>query len=210
MMVALTACAALTACDRGIVDSGAPAAAAMLMPENPYELPYEPIDPLDPGGDGGGGGGYTPPPPFAPPGAPFAFANDLTYNYYSFYAQTAQCGQPTHAFWGFSNDVTQGTTIYLSGITAPNYPMIWGVYNQWGQRVRTHQTQGARSNCVVHHEPEGLSTAGLAPGYYYLYASYMALTPYVTVYTYGYTGAQLSNGYLSPLTGQYVGALRVR
>lgn len=169
---------------------------------NPGEL--EPVDPLDPG-NGGGGTPPTPPPPFAPPPAPYLVAPLAVYlggqsnTWYS-------CGQVTHPFWGlysgWSQDVTQGTTIYASGIVVPNTRMNWGIYDQYGNLVASHLTQPSRNNCVVHHEPEGISTWGLAPGYYYLYASYMGLS--------AYGGGESSSGYITTIPGRYVGPLRVR
>jgi hypothetical protein len=112
----------------------------------------------------------------------------------------------THPFWGlgstFNNDITVGTTIYVSGIVVPGTQMNWGIYDQFGNQVKTHLTQNSRSNCVVHHEPEAISTAGMAPGYYYLYASYNGLT--------NYTPQQTSAGYTTPFGGRYVGPFRLR
>lgn len=189
----LFACLSLAACDGS---AGNPVSGPSGPPV--YNVP-PPGD--DDGGGGGGGGGGEPIPPFSPPPQPFIFASDLTtpappgggiYH----------CEQIPHAFWGFSNDVVQGTIIYLTGVVVKNTPMHWGIYNQAGQLVREHWTQNSRDNCVVHHEPEGVSTAGLAPGYYYLYASYVKI---VNDY-----GQDTYTGYAQSTTGKYVGPLRVR
>lgn len=191
LAMAVLAAATLTAaCSEGVVDS--------RSAENTTISRQIPID--DEGGGGWGGGGGTTIPPFNPPAPPYIFAGNLTapgplVGYY-------QCGQVTHAFWGFSNDVTAGTIIYLTGVVAPNTPMHWGIYNQYGQLVRDHWTQNSRDNCVVHHEPEGVSTAGLAPGYYFLYASYVQITNSV--------GIESSYGWTQSTLGKYVGPLRVR
>lgn len=171
----------------------------------------QPLDPGDVGGGGGGeptgggdsGGGGDAAGPFAPPVQPYFQAPNLpTYTGGAYPNVYYSCGQVTHPFFGFSNDVVRGTTIYVSGIVVPGTKMNWGIYNQAGQQVLTHLTQSAGNNCVVAHEPEGISTAGLAPGYYYLYASYMQLQQYY--------GVESSAGYSLTNSGKYVGALRVR
>lgn len=191
-LVGLLSCLALPACDSPTLSPGGTPV---------YNLPPPGED--DPGGGGGGGGGGETVPPFNPPPRPFIFASDLV-------APAPpgppgaifSCNQVTHPFWGFSNDVTQGTTIYLTGIVVPHTSMHWGIYNQAGQKVRDHWTQNSRDNCVVHHEPEGVSTAGLAPGYYYLYSSYVQIV--------NQFGQETFSGYALSTTGKYVGPLRVR
>ncbi len=202
-LAALLACIALAGC------GDTPGGQAVT---GPSELPASmmaPIDELSPGDGGygeggeeiGGGTGGTTVPPFNPPFRPYIFAANLapaplTSSLYY------ECGQVTHAFWGFSNDVTQGTVIYLTGVVAPGTVMHWGIYNQAGQLVREHWTQKSRDNCVVHHEPEGVSTAGMAPGYYYLYASYVQLANIYAQETWA--------GHQQSTVGKFVGPLRVR
>jgi hypothetical protein len=168
--------------------------------------PGDPGDPLDPGSGGGGTGGGTTPDPFAPPPRPLLFAPDLAivpggagYGLYS-------CGQITHPVWGlysgWSQDITRGTTIYFSGVVVPYSRVNWGIYDQYGNQVKTHLTQPSRENCVVHHEPEGVSTWDLAPGYYYLYASYTGLQYYY--------GVESATGYPVGIQGKFVQALRIR
>lgn len=164
--------------------------------------PIDPIDPVDPGTGGGGGGGGTTVPPFSPPPQPFFYASDLPIYWGGAGGYWYSCNQITHPIWGFSNDVVAGTYIYFSGIVIPGTRMNWGVYNQYGQRVATHLTQPARSNCVVHHEPEAFNTGQLAPGYYYLYTSYMGISQS--------GGWETSGGYAVGIQGRYVTAIRVR
>jgi hypothetical protein len=117
-----------------------------------------------------------------------------------------ECGQVTHVFWSlgstWSEDITRGTTLYVTGVVVPRTRINWGFYNAAGQRVKTHLTQPARDNCVVHHEPEAVSTWDLTPGYYYLYASYNGLEYYY--------GVESSFGYAMGYVGKYVGVLRIR
>lgn len=199
-LAALLACVALTACD-------IPGEQPVTGPDPSHVYNVAPIDEGGGGcceggggGDDGSGGGSTVP-PFNPPAPPFIFANDLTHVLLTS-SLLQSCGQIPHPFWGFSYDVTQGTVIYLSGVVAPGTQMHWGIYNQAGQRVADHMTRPSGDNCVVAHEPEGFSTAGLAPGYYYLYASYVRLVT-LTIHDW-------YSGYQNSVVGKYVGPLRVR
>lgn len=190
VLAVLAAAAMLAACD-GVVDSPAPGEARFLMAE----------DPGTGEGGGGGGGGYVTD-PFSPPPPPYLFqAPGLPV--YAYGPGQAQCGQVTHAFWGFGHDITRGTPIYVTGVVAPYSRMNWGLYNQFGQQVKTRVTATAGSNCVVAHEPEVISTYDLNPGYYYLYASYNGLSP---------NGGSIESyyGYIIPIIGKYIGAIRVR
>lgn len=137
-------------------------------------------DPGDGGGGGGdpGGGTQTPPPPFAPPpmlpplvSLPMLFLGPSPYQ---------QCNQIPHPFYSlgnntYSNDVVQGTTLYLSGVVARGTSVVYGFYNSAGQLAAIKETTAAGSNCVIAHEPNGFNTAALAPGYYNLYASFVGL-----------------------------------
>jgi len=190
----LAASVLLTACDGGITDTRTHDA---QQPR--FNLPVD--DGSGGDGGGGGGGGGTTTDPFAP-GTPPYYQADLPMYAYGTYGELLSCGQVTHAFWGFSNDVTAGTTIYVTGVVVAHSQMVWGIYNQAGVRVAYHVTNSAGSNCVVAHEPEGISTAGWAPGYYYLYSSYNGLSMN------GIT--QTSYGYSTPYPGKYIGAMRVR
>ncbi|HEX6041585.1 hypothetical protein [Longimicrobium sp.] len=175
--------------------------------------PGDPIDGGggDTGGGGGGGGGDTgggdtggggTTDPYAPPPQPFDYDTSLPIYWGGSSSTWYSCGQTTKAFWGYSKDVTWGTTIYLSGITVPGTRVNWRIYDANGQLQISHLSQPSRSNCVVHHEPEGVSTWGLVPGYYYLYASYMGLQ--------GAYGVDSASGYPVGVQGKYIGALRVR
>jgi hypothetical protein len=209
MVVPALALAAMTAaCEGGVTTP-------LREPQEIRRMPLEPLDPIDlgDGGDGGGGGetgggetgGGTPTVgPFNPPPRPYLFAPNLPVHLAGPGGTWLSCGQITHAYWGFGNDVTRGTVIYVTGVVVPHSRMNWGIYNQAGQLVKTHLTREAGSNCVVAHEPEGVSTADLAPGYYYLYASYNGLSPV------GAGPWESSGGYAFGIPGKYVGALRVR
>ncbi len=171
----------------------APAVRAMpdegFIPDQPNDpiAPFEPINPIDEGGGGGGGigGGGTPAPPpapFNPPPRPYFYAPNLT-----LYGQMSStgyqhCGQVAHAYVAFSNDVFQGTPLYPSGVVNAGSRINFGFYDVAGNLVKLHLTQPARSNCVVHHEPEVIYNWDLAPGYYYVYASYWGLSTTGGVY----------------------------
>ena len=74
-------------------------------------------------------------------------------------------------------------------------------YDVNGQLVKTHATQRARDNCVIHHEPEAISTWDLAPGYYYIYASYWSLVNY---------GYESTYGWPTGIVGRKIATIRIR
>jgi len=204
---AILLAAIVSACDEGVTSPArTPGQISGMMAE-----PDQPIDPIDPGDGGGGGytdpgtgGGTTTSDPFNPPPRPFIFAQSLPLYLSGPGGTWLSCGQITHAFWGFSNDVTRGTVIYVTGVVVPHSRMNWGIYNQFGQLIKTHLTNESGSNCVVAHEPEGVATYDMAPGYYYLYASYNGLS------SAGGGTLESSGGYVVGIQGKYVGALRIR
>lgn len=132
----------------------------------------------DPGGGGGDPGSGTPVPPFSPPfmfpplvSLPMLFFGPSPYQ---------QCNQIPHPFFSlgnntYSNDLAQGTTLYLSGVVARGTSVVYGFYNSAGQLAAIKETTSAGNNCVIAHEPNGFNTAALAPGYYNLYASFVGL-----------------------------------
>jgi hypothetical protein len=171
----------------------------------------------DPGGGGGDPGGGTSPPPPAPFSPPFMaspteilplpFSNPI---YYSV------CNQFPHPFTAFSNDVAQGTTLYLSGIVAPGTQAVFGFYTPTGQLADIQITNASKSNCVIHHDENPFDTNGLAPGYYTVYASYIALgAPYGLQCFYGtippnFNYNIVTPGYHCPMPMQYVTTIRIR
>lgn len=177
-----------------------PGAFARSMP--PETEPGEP--PIDDGGGEGGGGIYTPSvPPFNPPPRPFLFASDLTLYGQINHPGYQSCNQVAHVWVGGGSDVTQGTTLYGTGVVVPNSLVYFGFYNAAGTLVKTHLTQAARSNCVVHYEPEAIGTWDLAPGYYYIYASYWGLSPWNSTF-------DTLAGYPLGHVGVYISPLRIR
>jgi len=160
----------------------------------------EPCEPIDDGGGEGGGGTYTPPPPFNPPPPPYYTAPNLP-AYYTYNDGWQSCNQVAHVWVGGGSDVTRGTTLYGAGVSVPTSRVHFGFYDAAGTLVKTHVSQEVRSNCVLHHEPEAISTWDLAPGYYYIYASYWGLSPTLNpIYfdLYGY-GTYRQGAYISPL-----------
>jgi hypothetical protein len=184
------------------------------------------LDPCggDPGGGGGdpGGGGSTPPPPFSPPpmGYPLELLPGVLVNPYAgtfiypYYYQT--CQQVPHVFTAFSNDVTQGTTLYLSGVVAPGTVAVFGFYKQSGQLADVQMTNLSKSNCVIHHDENPYDTSGLAPGYYTVYANYVTLSPPGSLPLFGCSFPQGFNFYQEVTGSQnsrsmcYVTTIRIR
>jgi len=154
------------------------------------------------GGGTGGGGSPAPPPPFNPPPAPFFIAPGPALPVGSFSNTFQHCNQLGHVGIAFSNDVTQGTVLYAWGVVVPHSRANFAIYNQFGQLIKTHLTDEAHDNCVIHHEPETISTWDMAPGYYYVYASYWTLT------NDGFF--ELFDGWPTGHGGKFVTALRIR
>jgi hypothetical protein len=182
------------------------------MPVDPIDEPvFEPSHPIDEGGDlgggggiGGGGGTITPPvDPFNPPPRPYFYAPDLT-----LYGQMSStgyqhCNQIAVAYVAFSNDAYQGTPLYPAGVVNAGSRINFGFYDTAGNLVKLHLTQPAHSNCVVNHEPEIIYNWDLAPGYYYVYASYWGLSTTGGLYD-GF------DGWPSGHVGVFITALRIR
>lgn len=148
------------------------------------------LDPCsgDPGGGGGdpGGGGTPPPPP--PPFSPPLMLPPLVSLPTPFFDPRfhEECNQFPHPFFSlgnntYSNDIAQGTTLYLSGVVARGTRVVYGFYNPAGQLVAIRETTSAGNNCVIAHEANAFNTGELAPGYYNMYASFIGLGAQYTV-----------------------------
>ena len=170
-------------------------ASAQAGPEIPWQ--GEPIE------EGGLGGGVSVPqgPAFNPPSPAVLFRPNLPLIAGVALGVPYSCNQIPHVGIAPSNDVVRGTTLYAWGVAAPGSRANFGFYNQSGQLVKNHNTKVARSNCVIHHEPEAIDTSGFSPGYYYVYASYWSVS---TTGFDDFYGAAL--GHL----GWYITALRIR
>lgn len=176
----------------------------------------------DPGGGGGGGGDpgggtSTPPPPFSPPLMLPPLVSLPTPFFDPRYLET--CNQIPHPFFSlgnntYSNDVAQGTTLYLSGVVARGTRVVYGFYNPAGQLAGIKETTSAGSNCVIAHEPNGFDTGALAPGYYNLYASFVGLgAPYTVQCFFGRIPSNVYvswTGYPCPQPMYLVTTIRVR
>jgi hypothetical protein len=139
-------------------------------------------------------------PPFNPPPRPYETA-DVPLIYGGFNWQTLSCNQIAHVKIAFSNDVVRGTTLYVGGVVVRGaYSNVY-FYDVNGQLVKTHATQRARDNCVIHHEPEAISTWDLTPGYYYIYASYWSLVNY---------GYESTYGWPTGIVGRHIATIRIR
>jgi len=170
-----------------------------------FARPMPPLEDDPPFDDGGGGGGtYTPPPPFNPPPPPYYTAPNL-YTYFQYnHAGWQSCNQVAHVWVGGGSDVPRGTTLYGAGVAVPDSRVVFGFYDAAGTLVKTHLSQEVRSNCVLHHEPEAISTSDLAPGYYYIYATFWGLSPYLTPIYFDLSG------YAIDRQGAYISPLRIR
>jgi hypothetical protein len=193
---AVLAAVALAACKDSPLQPRTPATPIRAMP-------IEPVDPIDPGDGGGtGGGGTTTVPPFSPPPAPYGTAPGPYLPVGTFSNTFQHCEQIGHVGIAFSNDVTQGTVLYAWGVVVPHSKANFAIYNQFGQLVKTHLTQEAHDNCVIYHEPETIATYDMAPGYYYVYASYWSLSMNPPFENF--------DGYPLGHQGKFVTALRIR
>ncbi len=99
-------------------------------------------------------------------------ANVATLQLYS--QGTTTCGQASHAYVYSPGGTTlqRGATVYPIGVVRRSTPILFRFYDSAGNQVATHQTQPARSNCVVHHEPEAFSTWSLPYGTIHTTATY--------------------------------------
>lgn len=173
----------------------------VVVPTSATALP--PICDID-CGDGGGGGGGVPVPPFNPPARPYPFQAPNLPLYDPGPPDLVGCQQIPHVWVGDGWDVTQGTVLYGTGVVVPGTRINFGFYTPGGLLVKTKLTAPAGSNCVVAHEPETVTTSDLAPGYYFVYASYH------TISTNGVAPPDAYSGYKTPSSGRYVSVLRVR
>jgi len=198
-LTVLAAAAVLAACKDQPMQPRSPGSISELAM---YDQPID--DGGDPatGGDTGGGTTTTTTPPWNPPPPPFFIAPEPPVNFSGFDNIWHHCEQVPHVGIAFSNDVTQGTILYAWGVSVPGSHANFAFYNQFGQLVKSHGTQSTRDNCVIHHEPEEISTSDMAPGYYYVYASYWSLSPFGNV--------DNVEGYPFAHQGKYITTIRIR
>jgi hypothetical protein len=155
---------------------------ALLTACGTVSTPAEPKDvttqncPPDPEAGCGGGGGDIPSEPLAP--LPFpAFINQPNLGQIPVQNALYTCGQPIHLWVAFNTEVPIGTSIYPTGVVVPNSGATFYWVDVKGRVVARHVTQPSRANCVIHHEPESMSTSGFRPGLYAVYASYWGIIP---------------------------------
>lgn len=86
---------------------------------------------------------------------------------------TCQAESGTYVFPANRGAVVQNAVVYPTGVVRRHTRATFHVLNPAGQAVWTHTTQPARSNCVIHHEPEA-RVLNLPPGEYTLRTSYLA------------------------------------
>lgn len=83
------------------------------------------------------------------------------------------CNQYSHAWVAGGPVVYQGATVYLTGVVHRDTRITFDFYDNGGNWITRHVTQPARSNCVVHHEPEWFNTARLPIGTIRVNATYL-------------------------------------
>lgn len=168
----------------------------------------------EPGGGGSGGGGGNAPPPFSPP--TMAYPQEILPGVLVNPTLYQTCAQFPHVFTAFSNDLPQGTTLYLTGVVAPGTNAVFGFYNQFGQLADVQMTNAAKSNCVIHHDENPFNTGGLAPGYYSIYANYVTISPPGTPPIFGgsfppgFNFYVTVNGYQNSVSMRYITTIRIR
>lgn len=85
------------------------------------------------------------------------------------------CEQESHAWLGFAygSNLYYGQTVYPTGVVHKYTSITFEFVTPGnGRIVASHTTQPARSNCVVHHEPEAFSVSRLPVGQVDVYARY--------------------------------------
>jgi len=84
------------------------------------------------------------------------------------------CRQDSHAWvGGVGSTFTQGATMYPTGVVAAATRIVFDFVNPTtGQIVLRHVTNPSRANCVVHHEPEAVSSWNLPAGRIDVYAKF--------------------------------------
>jgi hypothetical protein len=83
------------------------------------------------------------------------------------------CEQYSHAWVHPGGYVTQGQFVYPTGVVRRDTRASFTFRDAAGTVVATHLTQPARSNCVIHHEPEAMSTWALPVGPISVTATYV-------------------------------------
>lgn len=68
------------------------------------------------------------------------------------------CEQYSHAWVHPGGTIVRGQTVYPTGVVRRDTRAYFAFYDSNGTLVASHVTQPARSNCVIHHEPEAMST----------------------------------------------------
>jgi hypothetical protein len=86
----------------------------------------------------------------------------------------SQHNDASHAWvGGVGSTFTQGATMYPTGVVAAATRIVFDFVNPTtGQIVLRHVTNPSRANCVVHHEPEAVSSWNLPAGRIDVYAKF--------------------------------------
>jgi hypothetical protein len=74
------------------------------------------------------------------------------------------CQQYSHVWIHPGGTITRGQVIYPTGVVRRGTRITFHFHDQGGALFASHTTAAARDNCVVHHEPEAMSTAGFPLG----------------------------------------------
>jgi hypothetical protein len=88
---------------------------------------------------------------------------------------TTTCQQYTHPYvytGTASSTFTRGAIIYPTGVVKRGTRVQFYFYDAGGALIATHLTAPARSNCVINHEPEAMSTVSFPLGAVSVVATY--------------------------------------
>lgn len=90
------------------------------------------------------------------------------------YTGNTSCRQTSHPImWSPAGEpVPVGGTVYFSGVVRPSTSVAFQILDGNGVARLVHTTRPAGSNCVIAHEPERRSLAGLPAGRYRLRATF--------------------------------------
>lgn len=118
---------------------------------------------------GGPSYGGTLTPGYNAPGDPMAWQ-----------APYSSCAQASHVFVytdGYGNRVPRNKPIYFTGVVRQYSRVRFQLIDAYGNVALQHMTHAARTNCVIHHEPERVSASVLPNGVYQVRALF---TPWET------------------------------
>lgn len=115
-----------------------------------------------------------------------SYGNTLTPGYnttgipQTWQAPYSSCAQASHAWIygdGFWTRIPRNKSLYFTGVVRQYSRVRFQLLDGAGNVVLQHMTHPARTNCVIHHEPERVPAAALANG---VYRAKVLFTPWET------------------------------